>query len=392
MRNLTLTLFLLSFILVDTFGQSENTYRTRIGSGHTNQQCNSATLGVDGYIYIAGSNDNNSFGETSFHLMKVNQSGDSLWTKNWGVVNISDYIKTVIETNDNCLLVLGKIISSRPNNSSYDIYVSKNKKENGEIIWFKTFGGTNHEIPESIISTSDKGFIILATVRTSNGDQSILIKINSDGQQVWTKSLSLLGNIKGSKLLSLKDEGFIFVGAITQFEGGDTDIIFIKFDENGNQVFYKTFGEEYNEKPLDICSTSDNSFIISGKVSSLNPYDFSYYAFFLKIDSNGEQIWYQSWTKIEGNSIIQTSDGNIVVGCSFKDKGNYSAGALKIKNEDGTPIWDIFVGQENWDSNIAEILELPDKSLVLIGETRTDFYDILICRINSNGTWSLESE
>jgi len=392
MRCLILIPIFTLLLLTHTFGQEDNTFRVRIGSKGSNQECNSAIIGNDGFIYVAGIDDNNSWGKTRFFLVKVNQEGDTLWTKNWGTANVPDYLKSVIETNDNHLVVLGKKKSGMPNNPSYDLYVSKNAKENGEIIWFQEYGGTEDEIPESIIQSTDNGFIILATVRALTGNQSILIKIDSQGHRLWTKSLNQLGNVKGSKLLPLKENEFAYIGTISQFEGGDTDIIFIKFDKNGEQVLKQTYGDKFNEQPLDIFPTKDNNFIISGKVSSLDPYDFSYNAFFLKIDTKGEQLWYQLWNDIEGNSVIQTTDGNLAVGCSYKLKGNYSALVMKLSINDGSLIWSKLIGQDKWDSNITKIIELPDKSLVLIGDTRIDYYYILMCRINSDGTWNIDTE
>lgn len=385
MRHIFL-IFCLS-ILTNVFSQEAEQYRKLIGTDNANQQCNSALMSADSFFYIVGSDDNNSYGKDNFFLGKVNYDGDTLWTQNWGGVNVSDYLKCIIETSDNSLVMLGKQKSRTTNNTSNDLYVSKNSKENGEIIWFNQYGGSEDEIPESIIQTTDNGFVILATIRAKTGNQTILIKLDSQGKRLWTKSLNNLGNIKGSKLINLSGNKFAFIGTISLYDGGDTDIIFIKFDNNGEQLLKQNYGDKYNERPLDIFPLVDNGFIISGKVSSLDPYDLGYNAFFLKIDSIGVQEWYKVWNEIEGNSVIQTTDGNIVAGCSYKNKGVYNAAVVKLSIKDGSKIWTKLLGQENWDSNVSSIMELPDKSIVVFGDTRTRFYYILMCRIKNDGTW-----
>lgn len=379
-------------ILTNVFSQESEPYRKLIGTNNANQQCNSAIISTDSFLYIAGSDDNNSYGKDNFFLTKVNENGDTLWTQNWGGVNVSDYLKCIIETSDNNLVMLGKQKSRTPNNSSNDLYVSKNSKENGEVIWFNLYGGSEDEIPESIIQTTDNGFVILATVRAKTGNQSILIKLDSQGNRLWTKSLNHLGNIKGSKLINLAGNKFAFIGTISLYDGGDTDIIFMKFDMNGEQIMKQNYGDKYNERPLDIFPLVNNGFIISGKVSSLDPYDLGYNAFFLKIDSSGVQEWYKVWNEIEGNSVVQTNDSNIVAGCSYKNKGAYNVAVIKLSIKDGSQIWTKLLGQEDWDSNVSSIMELPDKSIVVFGDTRTRFFYILMCRIKSDGTWFTESK
>ena len=378
------------FILTNVFSQETVPYRKLIGTYNANQQCNSALISNDSFFYIAGSDDNNSYGKSNFFLVKVNQSGDTLWTQNWGGVNVDDYLKCITETSDNNLVLLGTQKSRTPNNSSKDLYVSKNSKENGEVIWFQQYGGEEDEIPESLIQTSDNGYIILSTVRASTGNQSILIKIDSKGNRLWTKSLSQLGNIKGSKLLALKNDNFAFIGTIKTYEGGDKDIIFIKFNQGGEVILKKIYNEKLNEQPFDIIQLTDNGFIIAGKASSIDRFNFNYNGFFLRIDSTGIIKWYKTWNKVHVRSVIQTDDGNIAAGCSFQREGSYNSLACKFSIDDGSKIWSKFVGDEDWESNASDIIELLDNSLVFFGNTRksTGFYYILMSKLNADGTWS----
>ena len=118
----------------------------------------------------------------------------------------------------------------------------------------------------------------------------------------------------------------------------------------------------------------------------------NYNGFFLRIDSIGISSWYKTWNNVHVRSVIQTDDENIVAGCSFRYEGFYNSLAFKFSIDDGSKIWSKLVGDEDWESNASDIIELSDNSLVLFGNTRksTGFYYIMMSKLNSDGTWSNE--
>ncbi len=106
--------------------------------------------------------------------------------------------------------------------------------------WTKTFGGTRDDIGHSIQQTNDGGFIIGSStvsfdIDTLSSDDIYLLKTNSSGQLLWSKTYG--GTNQDGAPLSVQqtnDGGFIVIGETKSFGAGYQDIYLIKTDSLGN--------------------------------------------------------------------------------------------------------------------------------------------------------------
>ena len=65
-----------------------------------------------------------------------------------------------------------------------------------DTLWSRSFGGSNKDVPFSIIETSDGGIAVAGITKSNNGDvfghhgnQDVwIIKLNSEGDTIWTKT------------------------------------------------------------------------------------------------------------------------------------------------------------------------------------------------------------
>lgn len=138
---------------------------------------NSLSITIDGQYLVSGSsiqsskissvgstgalNANNGY---DYHLVKLNQQGQSVWEK-YFAGDKHDYLSTTASTQEGGFLLAGTSWSSKgldKKESSFggsDIWLIK-INENGDEEWQKTIGTQNNEEATSAIQTTDLGYFI----------------------------------------------------------------------------------------------------------------------------------------------------------------------------------------------------------------------------------------
>ena len=185
----------------------------------------------NGYISIQQTNDNDYLllnttstfgaGNWDIQLIKTNNNGDTLWTKTYGGTN-HDNGKTVHETSDNSLIILGETTSYY--NGELSVYLIKTNST-GDTLWTRIYNDSTFSYRSiDMCLTNDGGDLILGYL-----DMGIyelfLIKTNSNGDLNWTKTYSYPNSILANSLAKTLDNGFIIAGSILGSNGDDVLLI-----------------------------------------------------------------------------------------------------------------------------------------------------------------------
>lgn len=189
----------------------------------------------DGGYLISGITDSFGTDSTDILLIKTNSNGDTSWTKTYGGMR-NDYCSSVKQTPDSGYIILGGTSSFGA--GGFDMYLIKTDNE-GNVMWNKTYGGSNNEDGRSIKLTGNGGFTI-AGVYSIPGVLSVtgyIISINSVGDTIWTKGYNANG-VAGFYDVNLTyDGGYIFSGHELQSPGW-FKIYLVKTDSLGNSGCY----------------------------------------------------------------------------------------------------------------------------------------------------------
>ncbi|HNQ11774.1 MAG TPA: T9SS type A sorting domain-containing protein [Bacteroidia bacterium] len=130
-------------------------------------------LGGDSFSNISGDKTENSRGGDDFWLVKLDPNGNYLWQKTIGG-NMNEWINSVIQTTDNGYLMLGNSGSDISGEKTdfcrglSDIWVVKTDSL-ANIQWQKTIGGTDIDGASSVSQTLDDGFILGGTSSSNIG-------------------------------------------------------------------------------------------------------------------------------------------------------------------------------------------------------------------------------
>ncbi|MHA2103108.1 MAG: hypothetical protein ACW981_06735 [Candidatus Hodarchaeales archaeon] len=178
------------------------------------------------------------------------------------------------------------------------------------LTWSHTFNWDKDSL-QSMIPTSDGGFLLLGNIRDSDSRFIWLLKISIEGSVEWNRTIS---NLVSSSVIETSDNGFvIFAGP--GFFIPENFVQLIKTDKNGNILWTETFTEYSTRGKESLIETSDGGLVFlitKTNESSENDVD----TLMIKLDRKGNEVWTQIYgsNKTEiGSSIIELSDNYLLI-------------------------------------------------------------------------------
>jgi len=239
-------------------------------------------------------------------LIKTDASGNQSWAKTFGGTS-GGHCYSVQQTADGGYIVAGSTVSEGP--TWVDVWLIKTDAV-GDTLWTKTFGGEGADDGYSVQQTSDGGYIVAGYY---NLRDAWLIKTDADGDTLWTRTFGGFESSVGNSVQQTSDGGYIIAGNAQQPEGsGGFDILLIKTDASGNQVWSRTYGASYVDIGWSAQQTTDGGYIITGSTWPRGDDD----VWLIKTNASGDTVWTRTfgWAgEDEGRSVQQTSDGGYVV-------------------------------------------------------------------------------
>jgi hypothetical protein len=351
----------------------------KILGGNKNDQVTSIIQTKDGEFIVTGKTESIENGTIDTWIIKLDKYGNKIWDKtikggDWNEAN------SIIETKDGGFIVAGSIVS---NIGWKDVWIIKLDK-NGNKLWDKTFGGFEWDEDYSIIETKDGGFAIAGMTR-SKGNGNVdgwVIKLDKYGNMLWDKALG------GSKwdivysIIQTIDGGFIVAGETESKGNRKSDAWIMKLDKYGNKLWDKTFGRKKWDRAYSIIQTKNGEFVVIGTIDA-NDDIFDNNFWIIKLDKNGNKLW----DKTFGNnyeeiihSIIQTKDSGFVVA------GNNDFDFTIIKfDKNGNILWNKTLKNNNYNSiiHIYSITQTNDGDFAIAGEIHLEkkSHDALIIKL-----------
>jgi hypothetical protein len=297
-----------------TFGGSSYDY------GYSVQQT------ADGGYIVAGSIKFSGLNNYDVYLIKTDSLGDTLWTRTYGD-DSSDAGMDVRQTTDGGYIVVGYTVSYGSGKS--DVYLIKTDSV-GDTLWTKTFGGSGWDWGWSVRQTTDGGYIIAGYTDPYNaGPYDVyLIKTDSLGDMLWTKTFGGSESDYGESVQQTTDGGYIVAGFTRSYGAGRCDVYLIKTDCLGDTLWTKTYGGSLEDYGHSVQQTTDGGYIITGQHSGD--------VYLLKTDPQGVTIWEKTFggnQSDEGYSVQQTTDGGYIVVGETKSYGTGGGDVYLLKIE-----------------------------------------------------------
>ncbi len=318
-------------------------------SGHGRERIFSIATDHNGNVYFSGyfdgpwiiidhdtlHNEGNFIAPDMF-VAKMDSNGHVLWiNKPFGQVSQYPSIMTTLTNGDIIIsgyfsgkLYFDNILLNNKDTlyNTYDIFIVKYTSD-GQVVWAKSAGGTDGDIPYSVVNDSSNNIYLTGTFSSpvlyfdgnSLQDSGLLdmfiAKYNSSGDVLWAKNAGGIHSEKAEAVIC-DDEANVYVGGyfagLTVTFGSHTlirtnpalsrsDIFIVKFDPDGNVVWAKNpkgnMGDEISDLAIDKGGNllvsgfynSDNLYFDSIKIQNAKPGWFD--AFLAAYSPNGTALW-----------------------------------------------------------------------------------------------------
>ena len=235
-----------------------DTLWTRKYEGYRIDQDISVLQTRDGGYVVLGTN-----------LIKVDAEGNEEWEKSYEGYNIQG-------TSDNGFIIAGRNAISKSGHVVYpDLYITK-INECGDLLWEKIYGGRYGEEGFSIQQTKDGGYIVVGEKDSYGAGvfDVYLLKTDKSGDTLWTKTFGGEDVDVGNSVIQTSDLGFIITGRTGSFDAKHWDIYLIKTDELGDTLWTFIYGGKSMDEGYSVLETKDGGYVIGGITSSFGAGEF----------------------------------------------------------------------------------------------------------------------
>jgi hypothetical protein len=283
----------------------------------------------DGSIYVTGALTN---GDAQILVAKYDSSGTQIWNVTWGGPDNDFGTAIAVDPAKNIYVtgLIGGVFS--------DLVVVK-FDPNGNYIWNKTYdSGASSDTGSGIAYSSLEQRIYVCG---DDADNILLFKYDTDGNLIWKYEYDS-GSADWASGLCISDD-FIYVSG----KGGAlNDALLLKHHKNNVSHFVKLWGGPLNEIGRSVAVDSTGNVYLTGytKSFSLGQED----VFLAKFDELGNSIWNRTWgdlkiDRAEGIAIDANDDIYICAETSNYGAGSFDIAVLKY-DSDGNQPWSAIWG------------------------------------------------
>ncbi|MEC0309992.1 hypothetical protein P4H67_24885 [Paenibacillus lautus] len=213
------------------------------------------------------------------------------------------------------------------------------------VEWFRDYG--SNSAGNEVIPTSDGGYIAVGGIfEAGKYQKAYILKLDAEGQVEWEqKPIYPTTNSMAYRVIETKDGGYLVAG---NTNSEDVPIVgqlyIIRLDSSGNVLWEKVQDDTIHSTPTAIVETEDGDFFIAGSGSvGWVAYEKAY---ILKIDINGETLWYNKYNytdSVEFNDLIPANDGGYMavgsVGRAEYESGDLDAMLMVKIDDQGKEVW-----------------------------------------------------
>lgn len=351
----------------------------------------------NGDLFITGGAENLLSSENFTVLSSLTNQGNIIWKKKFlpsqGLFGETYHLAKLPGPYGILLGNYEKPISG----GSYDaqIYLTKINLETGDTVWTKEYGYPNYtEQGWTIMPTQDGGVVLCGgTYQGNNNTKMFLLKADSLGSLVFRKEYSTNPNSNhyAFSFTKTEDGGYLLYGYSGYWghylggilETNMLDMVLLKTDGDGNQEWAKVYPPWEWKQTLfygrDIQPLKSGGYLIAGLKSyriGLPGNTFVGKYFFARIDSNGDFIdsitLSQNYYFFKVNRLKPSSDGGFWAIGAEKDSQSLAQTGIIIKITPGLEIlWKREYRVSPPESTLHEIfyegVEMPDHGFVLCG-------------------------
>ncbi len=320
----------------------------------------------DGGYAIIGTTNSLGAGNYDVWLLKMDSSGDTLWTKTYGGPD-DDEGYCLRETNDNGFIIAAyKTIPQHYR----DGWIIKTDAT-GNMDWEYTFGTElNGESASSLVNADNNSFIVSGNLNS----KSYVFKINDEGNVLWEQTYFPAQSSSTASICQTNGDGFAVAGSFQMYSAGVWYPNIFTIDSLGNLIYQLTYMNQGAGYFQFIIGTSDNGIVFGGKENEENVV--------YKLSVSGVEVWnyhYESQYNTWSRAATETSDNNLVI-----TDNSWDASLRKLNMATGDTLWTRTSNLNNDNPKYTNLTTTSDNGLIITGYTYN--HGVILVKTMQNGS------
>jgi hypothetical protein len=297
-----------------------------------------------------------------------------------GTIGSND--NSTCRTSDSNLIICGTY--------NYNFCILKLTK-NGNLIWRKDLNVGEFSDASGIVETEDHNFLICGRTLRNHSislTDAILIKINSEGDTLWTKTYGYQYDDYGMQIIRTKDENYLISGYTESgAKDGLPDIYLIKVNPNGDTLWTSIYRDPKQEVSYHLLETKNGEFLITG---TNEDNDNGRELYLLKVSSGGEKLWDKKFGPVWkwGYCTLELSNGDLIT-CGLHGSGGRSQVLLLKTDHLGNKYWEKEYGEIELSDCGYSIKQNSDNSFTITGSAyslNTTKQDVILLKVDQSGS------
>jgi len=211
-----------------------------------------------------------------------------------------------------------------------------------QISFYKLYSGNGFDKGEGIVQLEDSSYVITGSSSSWEGSsQAFLLHVDSLGNYKWSNQYGGPESEEGKRVLYNKDLGFYIAGFSNSFGNGDFNAYLVKTNLNGEQLWEKNYGKPSSwERVNDAVMALDSGIVMVGETTDMNTGNTD--ILIIKTDKNGDTLWTRQLGgqgEDIANTIVKTSNNYLIGGQWFIPDSNMVKGFVLEMDDFGELIW-----------------------------------------------------
>ncbi len=241
----------------------------------------------------------------------------------------------------------------------------------------------------AVVKTPSNGYFVGGY--TLNGSM-LIMKLDSNANIIFTKRFGTDNNNVMSNLILLRDGGVLAIGSSTTTRSGENnlfesglgqkDIYISRFSKDGNKLWSRKYGTEYDDTGIDAVEAKDGSIILLGQTN----YNKFKNITLMRITQNGDKLWlkhFKSEKSITPYKVIRLRDNNFVASLTEQDE-MFKEQVRLVKFDIQKNILIDKTIHTTYSSGLKDIKEYSDSKIIGVGYVKDTFNtDALVMQLDS---------
>ena len=140
-----------------------------------------------------------------------------------------------------------------------------------DTLWSRDYGEEGRDACYSVKQTDDGGFILgghYGQPREDDRQDCFVVRTDSEGEEIWSNIFGGDDFDQCRSLFIAGDASYVISGYTESFGAGSDDGYVIKIDSEGEEIWSQTYGDIGSERFYTSIESSDSSYIFGGFTSS----------------------------------------------------------------------------------------------------------------------------